>query len=92
VRNPPGNRELDLGTRTRNALLRDLRYRGERGFALITQRWAALQHVSASPSRITDITRPRPRPIRAQIHQVKLAEITSLSSGISEQSSSSSAS
>ena len=57
VRNPPGNRELDLGTRTRNALLRDLRYRGERGFALITQRWAALQHVTASPSRITDITR-----------------------------------
>jgi hypothetical protein len=57
VRNPPGNRELDLGTRTRNALLPDLRYRGERGFALITQRWAALQHVTASPSRITDITR-----------------------------------
>ena len=57
VKNPPGNQELDAGTRTRNALLRDLRCRGERGFALLTQRWATLQHITASPSRITEITR-----------------------------------
>jgi hypothetical protein len=57
VKNPAGNQELDLGTRTRNALLRDLRCRGERGFALLTQRWAVLQHVTVSPSRITEITR-----------------------------------
>ena len=57
VKDPPGNQELDAGARTRNALLRDLRCRGERGFALLTQRWAALQHVTASPSRITEITR-----------------------------------
>jgi hypothetical protein len=57
VKNPPGNQEPDLGTRTRNALLRDLRCRGERGFALLTQRWAILRHVTASPSRITEITR-----------------------------------
>ncbi len=57
VKNPAENQDLDLGTRTRNALLRDLRCRGERGFALLTQRWAALQHVTASPSRITEITR-----------------------------------
>ena len=57
VKNPPGNQELDIGTRTRNALLRDLRCRGERAFALLTQRWAALQHITASPSRITEITR-----------------------------------
>ena len=57
VKNPPGNRELDIGARTRNALLRDLRCRGERGFALLTQRWAVLQHITASPSRITEITR-----------------------------------
>jgi hypothetical protein len=31
--------------------------RGERGFALLTKRWAALRHVTASPSRITEITR-----------------------------------
>jgi DDE superfamily endonuclease len=57
VKSPAGNQEPDAGTRTRNALLRDLRCRGERGFALLTQRWAALQHVTASPSRITEITR-----------------------------------
>jgi hypothetical protein len=57
VKNPPGNQELDPGTRTRNTLLRDLRCRGERGFALLTQRWAALEHITASPRRITEITR-----------------------------------
>jgi hypothetical protein len=36
VKKPAGNQELDTGNRTRNALLRDLRCRGERGFAEIT--------------------------------------------------------
>jgi hypothetical protein len=58
VRKPAGNQELDAGTRTRNALLRDLRCPGERGFALLTQRWAALQHITADPDRITEITAP----------------------------------
>jgi hypothetical protein len=57
VKKPAGNQELDTGTRTRNALLRDLRCRGERGFALLTQRWAALQHITADPDRTTEITR-----------------------------------
>jgi hypothetical protein len=57
VKKPAGNQELDIGTRTRNALLRDLRCRGERGFALLTQRWAALQHITADPGRTTEITR-----------------------------------
>ena len=57
VKKPAGNRELDIGTRTRNALLRDLRCRGERGFALLTQRWTALQHITADPDRTTEITR-----------------------------------
>ena len=57
VRKPAGNQELDPDTRTRNALLRDLRCRGERGFALLTQRWAALQHITADPDRTTEITR-----------------------------------
>jgi hypothetical protein len=57
VKKPAGNQELDIGTRTRNALLRDLRCRGERGFALLTQRWAALQHITADPDRTTEITR-----------------------------------
>jgi len=46
VKKPGGNQELDPGTRTRNALPR---CRGERGLALLTQRWAALQHITAGP-------------------------------------------
>ena len=51
VKQPPGGRELDIGTRTRNAVLRSLRRLGERGFALLTQRWRTLQHITASPGR-----------------------------------------
>jgi hypothetical protein len=57
VKNPSGNQEPDIDTRTRNALLRDLRCRGERGLALLTQRWAALQHITADPDRTTEIIR-----------------------------------
>jgi hypothetical protein len=35
----PRSGELDIDTKTRNALLRSLRYQGERGFALMSQRW-----------------------------------------------------
>ncbi len=41
----------------RNALIRSLRDLGERGFALLTQRWTTLQNVTASPSRIGDIAK-----------------------------------
>jgi DDE superfamily endonuclease len=57
VRQPADGRELDINTRTRNALQRSLRCLGERGFALLTQRWRTLQHITASPSRIGDIAR-----------------------------------
>jgi hypothetical protein len=57
VKKPAGNQELDPDTRTRNALLRGLRCLGERGFALLTQRWAVLQHITADPDRTTEITR-----------------------------------
>ena len=53
----PARGELDADTRTRNALLRSLRYQGERGFALISQRWHAIQHVSLSPTTIGDIVK-----------------------------------
>ncbi|MFI0470744.1 hypothetical protein ACH347_42350 [Saccharopolyspora sp. 5N102] len=33
-------------------LLRGLRALGERGFALLTQRWQALKHITASPRKI----------------------------------------
>jgi DDE superfamily endonuclease len=57
VKQPAGGQELDPGTRTRNALQRSLRCLGERGFALLTQRWRTLQHITASPSKISDIAR-----------------------------------
>ena len=57
VKQPTGAQDLAIGTRTRNAIQRSLRCQGERGFALLTGRWAALRHVTASPSRITEITR-----------------------------------
>ena len=50
-------RELDDGQLTRNLLLRGLRCQGERGFALLARRWAVLQHVTASPGRLTEIVR-----------------------------------
>ena len=49
--------ELDVTTKTRNALLRSRRYQGERGFALMSQRWRAIQHVSLSPTTIGDIVK-----------------------------------
>ena len=55
VRKPAGSGELDLDTRTRNALLRSLRCLGERGFALMSQRWRTLQRVTLSPGKIGDI-------------------------------------
>jgi hypothetical protein len=57
VKKPAGNKELDINTRTRNALIRSVRCLGERGFALLTQRWRTLQHVTMSPGRIGQIAR-----------------------------------
>ena len=53
----PARGELDIDTKTRNALLRSLRYQGERGFALMSQRWHAIQHVSLGPTQIGDIAK-----------------------------------
>jgi DDE superfamily endonuclease len=57
VKQPPRGRDLDIDTRTRNAIQRSLRCLGERGFALLTGRWRTLQHITASPSKIGDIAR-----------------------------------
>lgn len=53
----PRNGELDINTKTRNMLLRGARYQGERAFALMSQRWRAIRHVSANPSEIGDIAK-----------------------------------
>ena len=57
VKKPSDGRDLDIDARTYNALLRSLRCLGERGFALLTQRWRTLQHVTISPSRIGRIAK-----------------------------------
>lgn len=57
VKQPTGNHVLDIDTRARNALLRGLRCLGERGFAVLTGRWRALQHLTTSPSKIGTIVK-----------------------------------
>jgi hypothetical protein len=57
VKKPKGMTELDINTRTRNELIRSLRCLGERGFALLSQRWRTLQLVTMSPGRIGEIAR-----------------------------------
>ena len=57
LRKPAGVKELDIATQARNALIRSVRCKGERGFALLTQRWKTLQHITASPEKITTIAR-----------------------------------
>ena len=57
VPHPADGGELDSATRAYNLLLRSLRCRGERGFALLTGRWRTLQHVTLSPSKIGHIAK-----------------------------------
>ncbi len=47
-----GGGHLTIDHQSHNQLLRSLRAPGERGFALLTGRWKALRHITASPSRI----------------------------------------
>ncbi|MGI5487843.1 transposase family protein [Microtetraspora malaysiensis] len=54
---PADGNVLSIDNRTYNHLIRALRCLGERGFALLTQRWTALQHTTLSPSRIGDLAR-----------------------------------
>jgi hypothetical protein len=80
VKQPSGGGELDISTRTRNAIQRSLRCLGERGFALLNQRWRTLQHITASPSKTGrhHPCRPRPDTFRARLHHMTFIEITSV--------------
>jgi hypothetical protein len=57
VKQPPGGREPDLNTRTRNALQRSLRCLGERGFALLTRPVAHPSPHHRQPQQIGHIAR-----------------------------------
>lgn len=52
-----GGGHLTIDHQAYNQLLRSLRAPGERGFALLTGRWKALRHTTASPSRIGEFVR-----------------------------------
>jgi hypothetical protein len=55
VKQPAGGHVLAADNATYNALHRATRCRGERGFALLTGRWRALQRVTVSPRRIGEL-------------------------------------
>lgn len=57
VKKPADGHALHINNRTYNLLLRSMRCIGERGFALLTQRWRVLQHVTQPPRKIGDIAR-----------------------------------
>jgi hypothetical protein len=54
IKQPGRGHTLAPDNQTYNTLLRSTRCIAERGFALLTGRWRALQHITASPSRISD--------------------------------------
>jgi hypothetical protein len=53
----PRKGDLDVNTKTRNILVRGTRYQGERGFALLKERWAALRNVTVDPGQTGDIVK-----------------------------------
>ena len=57
IKQPAGDQILDVDNRTYNALLRGLRCLGERGFAVLTDRWRTLHHTTASPSKIGNVVK-----------------------------------
>jgi hypothetical protein len=63
---PTDGVRLATDNRAYNSLLRSLRCQGERGFAILTARWRALRHTTASPPppRRSRPRRPRTHPFR----------------------------
>jgi hypothetical protein len=55
IKQPRDGNVLGADNQTYNALHRATRAIGERGFALLTTRWRALQRITASPSKIGHI-------------------------------------
>ena len=57
VKKPADGHQLHVDNRAYNMLLRSTRCLGERGFALLTQRWRVLQGVTTPPRKIGDIAK-----------------------------------
>jgi len=66
VKQPAGAGDLDINTRTRNAIQRSLRCLGERGFALLTGRWCF-------KSRRQRADRLRSRPPQSEASTMRLS-------------------
>ena len=69
IKQPAGGQTLAPDNQAYNTLHRATRCRGERGFALLTQRWRALRRVTASPRRIGEIVASRARPHTDREHR-----------------------
>jgi hypothetical protein len=57
IKQPTDGNRLHVDNRAYNMLLRALRCLGERGFSVLTGRWRALRHTTASPSKIGAIVK-----------------------------------
>ena len=57
VKKPADGHQLHVDNRAYNMLLRSTRCLGERGFALLTQRWRVSQGVTTPPRKIGDIAK-----------------------------------
>ena len=57
IKQPAGGQSLAPDNQAYNTLLRSTRCLGERGFALLTGRWRALQRVTISPRRIGELAK-----------------------------------
>jgi hypothetical protein len=55
IKQPRDGNVLDADNQICNTLRRATRAIGERGFALLTTRWRALQRITASPSKVGHI-------------------------------------
>ena len=80
VKQPPGSRELDVNTRTRNALQRSLRCLGE---TRVRAAHRPVAHPSPHHRQPQQNRRHRPRgarphPFRARLHHMNFVEITSI--------------
>ena len=79
VKQPAAGQSLALDNQAYNTLLRSTRCLGERGFALLTGRWRALQRVTVSPRRIGELAQAALVLTRIENVQLRLlVEITSV--------------
>ena len=73
IKQPAAGQSLALDNQAYNTLLRSTRCLGERGFALLTGRWRALQRVTVSPRRIGELAQAALVLIRIENVQLRIS-------------------